>query len=418
MSQALYDLPEGWEWVQLGSVCDFVRGPFGGSLKKEIFKSSGFAVYEQQHAIYNQFDDIRYFIDSDKFDGMKRFILQPDDIIMSCSGTMGKTAIVPKGIQAGIINQALLKLTTHKSLYNRFLQLWMDSSHFQNGLNDNSQGAAIKNVASVSVLKEVNIPLPPLAEQTHIVEKLDAVLSRIDTAIDELQQSLALVDAMFRSGLDKAFNPLGSPTNEAGLYDLPDGWGWHLVKDISQNIQYGHTAKATDSGNAGFLRITDIQDGMINWSGVPFVEVSEKELTKYELQKNDLVFARSGATAGKSILIDEPPKNVIFASYLIRIIPNQLIVFPKYLALFFQSPMYWSIVMQNASGAAQPNINGTKLGEFSVPLPNLAEQQRVVEALDALNDKTTQLKTELTAKIGMFNQLKASVLDGAFRGLV
>lgn len=87
---------EGWEEKTLGDVCEFVRGPFGGSLKKNIFKSEGYAVYEQQHAIYNQFDDIRYFIDENKFNEMKRFELNSGDLIMSCSGTMGKMAIIPE----------------------------------------------------------------------------------------------------------------------------------------------------------------------------------------------------------------------------------------------------------------------------------------------------------------------------------
>ena len=98
---------------KLGDVCDFVRGPFGGSLKKSCFVESGYAVYEQ-HAIYDQFTDVRYFIDEAKFNEMKRFELKPNDLIMSCSGTMGKVAIVPQNIEKGIINQALLKLTPKK----------------------------------------------------------------------------------------------------------------------------------------------------------------------------------------------------------------------------------------------------------------------------------------------------------------
>ena len=95
---------ESWKERKLGDICGFVRGPFGGSLRKDIFKSEGYAVYEQQHAIYNQFNKIRYFIDEKKFQEMKRFELKPKELIMSCSGTMGKIAIAPKNIERGIIN--------------------------------------------------------------------------------------------------------------------------------------------------------------------------------------------------------------------------------------------------------------------------------------------------------------------------
>ncbi|MBK8537123.1 MAG: nucleotidyltransferase domain-containing protein [Candidatus Competibacteraceae bacterium] len=132
------DIKKGWKTRTLGDICGFVRGPFGGSLKKSVFVENGFAVYEQQHAIYNQFEDVRYFIDSTKFKEMQRFELRPNDLIMSCSGTMGKVAIVPDNIRAGIINQALLKLTPSSAVSSEFLKYWMDSTDFQNSLNEQS----------------------------------------------------------------------------------------------------------------------------------------------------------------------------------------------------------------------------------------------------------------------------------------
>ncbi|AIL72064.1 restriction endonuclease subunit S [Vibrio parahaemolyticus] len=171
---------------------------------------------------------------------------------------------------------------------------------------------------------------------------------------------------------------------EQVLYKLPDGWEWHSVKKLSHNIQYGHTAKAESNGNAKFLRITDIQDGKIDWQGVPTVSLEKKEINKYALNDDDLIFARSGATAGKSILIKNAPKDAVFASYLIRIVPNKKYIIPEYLSYFFLTPAYWEVVGQNAAGAAQPNINGTKLSEFIVPVAPQGEQKRIVEKLGAL----------------------------------
>jgi type I restriction enzyme S subunit len=167
------DIDPTWEMVELGSLCDFVRGPFGGSLKKEIFVNDGYAVYEQSHAIYNQFDNFRYFIDKEKFKEMKRFEVFPNDIIMSCSGTMGKVAIVPDYARNGIINQALLKLTAKEELIPSFLKLWMGSENFQYQLNSNVYGAAIVNVASVSTLKELKIPFLPIEIQRQIVSRIE-----------------------------------------------------------------------------------------------------------------------------------------------------------------------------------------------------------------------------------------------------
>lgn len=171
-----------WEMVELGEVCDFTRGPFGGSLKKEIFVPSGYAVYEQGHAIYNQFDDVRYFITAEKFAEMKRFEVRPGDVIMSCSGTMGKVAIAPENIRPGIINQALLKLVPRESLLKEYLKHWMDSDNFQETLSRLTMGAAIQNVASVSVLKNLQIPLPPLPEQERIVAALEEERRMVEAA--------------------------------------------------------------------------------------------------------------------------------------------------------------------------------------------------------------------------------------------
>jgi type I restriction enzyme S subunit len=195
----------GWEEKKLGDVCGFVRGPFGGSLKKNIFKPTGFAVYEQQHAIYNQFEDIRYFVDEAKFNEMKRFELKEGDLIMSCSGTMGKVAIVPKGIKQGIINQALLKISTGKKIMNTYLKLWMESDSFQNSLRKYSGGAAIQNVASVSVLKNIEVPLPSINEQQTIIRQMEALRSETKRLEAIYQQKLLNLEELKKSVLQKAF---------------------------------------------------------------------------------------------------------------------------------------------------------------------------------------------------------------------
>jgi len=163
-----------WPSEELGEICVFRRGPFGGSLKKDIFVKSGYAVYEQSHAIANDFSEFRYFIDKEKFDEMRGFQVRPGELIMSCSGTMGKVAIIPKNAPTGVINQALLKLTPTDRVLGTFLKLWMESENFQQSLADFTYGAAIKNVASVEILKGLRLPLPPLATQQAIVAEIEA----------------------------------------------------------------------------------------------------------------------------------------------------------------------------------------------------------------------------------------------------
>ena len=197
----------GWvDTAALGDVCGFVRGPFGGSLKKAIFVADGYAVYEQQHAIYDQFDDVRYFIDDAKFKEMKRFELLPNDLIMSCSGTMGRIAIAPKGIKRGIINQALLKLTPTAKISSAFLKSWVESEAFQDALKEYSGGAAIQNVASVKILKEIRVPVPTIKEQERVVDKLDDLRAETQRLESIYHQKVAVLDALKKSLLHRAFS--------------------------------------------------------------------------------------------------------------------------------------------------------------------------------------------------------------------
>ena len=170
-----------WRLVELGQVCNFKRGPFGGSLKKEIFVREGYAIYEQSHAISQDFSKFRYFIDEKRFKEMSVFSVHSGDIIMSCSGTMGRTAIVPDDAPLGIVNQALLKLSVTDRVLTTFLKLWMDSINFQQSIENVAFGAAIRNVASVKILKELMIPLPSLEIQQALVADIEAEQALVTT---------------------------------------------------------------------------------------------------------------------------------------------------------------------------------------------------------------------------------------------
>ena len=172
------------QWKTLGEVCKFVRGPFGGAIKKDCFVPSGYAIYEQQHAIYGN-TDIRYFISDEKFKELKRFEVLPGDLIMSCSGTMGKIAIIPVNAPKGVINQALLKLSVKNEIGSKYLKYYFEDTITQQ-MNDDARGGAIKNVASVDVLKKIQIPIPPIAEQ----ERITGILDKFDSLVNDISIGL------------------------------------------------------------------------------------------------------------------------------------------------------------------------------------------------------------------------------------
>jgi type I restriction enzyme M protein len=174
------DIDQNWEMVELNQVANFKRGPFGGSLKKEIFKMKGYLVYEQYHAINDDYSKERYFIDENKFEEMKGFAVKENDLIISCSGTMGKISIIPKNFKKGIINQALLKLTPDEKLVNPyFLKYYLQSPPIQNRFFTDQSGSVIQNVSSVQVLKKIPFPKIDIYLQNEIVKKIDEELNII-----------------------------------------------------------------------------------------------------------------------------------------------------------------------------------------------------------------------------------------------
>ncbi|MBK8566892.1 MAG: restriction endonuclease subunit S [Saprospiraceae bacterium] len=140
------------------------------------------------------------------------------------------------------------------------------------------------------------------------------------------------------------------------------------VESVSTAIQYGYTGQKSDSGHYAYVRITDIQGGKIDWSQVPLSDISKSEAPKYLLNKGDILFARTGATAGKSYLFEDDVE-AVFASYLIRIVPEKSKILPRFLYWYFQSKEYWQQVDDKVIGAAQPNVNGQKLASIKFPLP-------------------------------------------------
>ena len=170
-------------------------------------------------------------------------------------------------------------------------------------------------------------------------------------------------------------------------FTIPEKWKWTSLGAVSKRIHYGYTTSAKEKGNARLLRITDIQNGMVNWASVPYCFLENKEIAKFRLAAGDLVIARTGGTIGKSFLITEKLDEIaVFASYLIRVIPDKLKVNPGYLLRFLDSPCYWKQLSDNSRGTGQPNVNARALSEIKVPLPPIEEQNRIVEQVNKLFD--------------------------------
>ena len=196
-------------------------------------------------------------------------------------------------------------------------------------------------------------------------------------------------------------------------FNLPEGWVWTKLGCITDVIQYGLSNSAESTGDYRLLRITDIQDGYVDWESVPFTNTDAAK--KYLLHKNDIVFARTGATVGKSFLITDLPYDSVYASYLIRI---RLIkgISANYIYQFFNSYCYWKQVTGKAIGVGQPNCNGTALKELFIPLPSQAEQNRIVSVANNLLKIADIISFEQEDLSELIQTAKSKILDLAIHG--
>jgi len=200
------------------------------------------------------------------------------------------------------------------------------------------------------------------------------------------------------------------------ILSTPQSWQVKSLGDLSALIQYGYTAKAQGAKvGPKFLRITDIQDNSVKWQDVPFCFIDDREKAKYLLDEGDLLFARTGATVGKSFLIKGVIPESVFASYLIRVRLQQS-VDPKYIAYFFKSPDYWSQISESQSGIGQPNVNGTKLAQIQIPVAPLPQQKSIVAEIEKQFSRLDEAVANLKRVKANLKRYKAAVLKAAVEG--
>ena len=384
------------EYLTLNDVCEFVRGPFGGSLKKEIFINEGYAVYEQQNAIYNRFK-FRYFISKNDFQRLKRFEVKTNDLIMSCSGTMGKIAIIPDNAPKGIINQALLKLTPKTNIDSHYLKYYFENT-ISKIMNDSARGGAIKNVASVSELKKISIPVPPLSVQENIVKILD----RFDKLNNDMSEGLpAEIEARkkqyeyYRDTLlsfdDKACSHIVKVEREREL-SRAKAVKWLKLKELAH-----YSTDRIDSSKLDENTYIGVDNLLQNRAGKKLAEhiPTSGRYTKYMC--NDILIGN----------IRPYLKKIWFANndggtngdVLDIRVNDYSVLYPRYLYYVLSSDKFFNYDMQNAKGAKMPRGSKDAVMNYPIPVPPLEEQKHIVSILDRFDKLCNDISEGLPAEI-------------------
>jgi len=441
----LPELPKGWVWTRLGEIC--LEPQYGWTTS---------AVAEGRLHLLRTTDITSGSIDWNTVPFCKKeppekekYLLKDGDIVISRAGSVGYSHLV-KNPEEAIFASYLIRF--RPLIVEKYLAFFLKSPSYWNSILEKSLGIAIPNV-NASKLKHIEIPLPPLPEQHRIVAKIEELFTKLDTGIDALKKvktqlkryRQAVLKHAFEGKLTKEWREehkgklepasvllekikeekkkkLGKkykelpPVDTEKLPKLPKGWVWTRVGEIAERIHYGYTAKSSNNKiGPKFLRITDIQNNSVDWYTVPYCKISEEKKKIYLLSEGDLVFARTGATVGKSFLITGKIPEAVFASYLIRIILYEKIS-NKFVYNYFQSLAYWQQISVGKLGIGQPNVNAEKLSKISLPLPPIPEQHKIVEEIKRRFSVVDEVEKTVEQSLKQAERLRQSILKKAFEG--
>ncbi|MBP3832328.1 MAG: restriction endonuclease subunit S, partial [Bacteroidaceae bacterium] len=202
-------------------------------------------------------------------------------------------------------------------------------------------------------------------------------------------------------------------------FEVPESWQWERWGNLSYSIQYGYNAPAEEAGDIRMVRISDIQDGEVLWATVPFCHINKSEIDTYLLQKDDILFARTGGTVGKSFLVNDVPYPSIYAGYLIRTRYSNMLS-AQYMKYFMECELYWEQLRHGTIATAQPNCNGKTLAKMILPIPPYNEQIRITESLNQLLEQVRKYGESQDRldklNIQIHDLLKKSILQEAIQG--
>ena len=429
----------------LGNICRFVRGPFGGALKKEIFKPTGYAVYEQQHAIYRKLE-FRYYIDKQKYEELKRFAVHPGEMIVSCSGTIGKTFVIPENAPEGVINQALLKLTPTSRINVFYLQYFFDNT-ISKILNSVARGGAIKNVPSVEELKAIKIPIPTLEVQQRLVEVLDnfeKICSDLNIGLPAEIEARQKQYEYYRDKLltfAETGNTILSRAEQSRaeqsraeqsralikLVQYVYGCVWLELGNVIVSLNTGLNPRKffklnTEDATNYYITIREMKDGKI----VPSEKTDRmndeaRKLcnNRSNLEVGDVLFSGTG-TIGETAVIEKEPSNWNIKEGVYAIKPNQTMIQPMYLRYILMTDFIKKEYMKKAAGGTVQSVPMGELKKIGIPVPSLQEQNRIVGVLkqldDLCNDLTSGLPAEIEARQRQYEYYRDKLLTFKERG--
>jgi type I restriction enzyme S subunit len=390
-------LPEGWKRVRLGEVIE--ENP-KSTLKVEDADLDG--VYP-------------FFTSGESVLGHSDYLVDGENLFISTGGTAYFKFYKGKAIYSADTYSVKGKNGVNTKFLYYYLLRFQDNVTYRFFI-----GSGLEHLQKPYFKSSFWLPLFPLPGQkkiAEILETVDSAIEKTDKIIEKYKRiKQGLMQDLLTKGIDENGDIRSEKTHkfkDSSLGRISEEWEVVRLGEVCNRIDYGYTASANiEDVGPKFLRITDVQDGKVKWDSVPFCKIPKPYLDKYQLIHGDMVFARTGATTGKTFYVKNPPFS-IFASYLIRIRLDEKVNF-QFVAFFLNSNAYWSQINIDLSGSTQQGFNASKLKKILLPLSPLPEQQRIASILSQI-DETIEKEVQNKEKL---ERLKRGLMEDLLTGKV
>ena len=351
------------------------------------------------------------FTDHDEIS--KRSGVSEGDLLFSMIGTIGNVAVVPNNTNFSVKNVGLFR-RNNKLLSDRYAFYWLLSDDYQNYLDGKKRGGNQKFV-SLGVLRESPVPLPPLAEQKVIADKLDELLAQVESTKARLDAIPAILKSFRQSVLAAAVS--GKLTEEWRDTEIRS-WHYHVLKDLCTSISDGdHQAPPKAEKGVPFLVISNVNNGEVNfdkvsrWVPETYYD-SLKGIRKPQL--NDILYTVTGSLGIPVIVKTNKP--FCFQRHIAILKPDHSNVNYQYLELALKAPDTFEHATNVATGTAQKTVSLTSLREFNFYMPPLEEQNEIVRRAEELFAFADKVEAQVNVAQQRVNNLTQSILAKAFRG--
>ena len=421
-----FEIPDNWVWIRLGYIVDFSQSDTVAASQinpsswvldlEDIEKDSGKLLQRKTFGETQSKSD-------------KHCFFKGNVLYSKLRPYLNKVIVADAD---GYCTTEILAFNFGQHIAAQYAKTFFMSPYFVDYAMDGAYGVKMPRIGSHRGNSAL-MPVPPYTEQIHLVNRIDELFEQIDI-IEQNQTDIdTLYDEFRKRTLTLAIqgklvpqNPNDEPASvlleriraekKAKLgkkyvdsyiyksddncyyehiagraqdeqvevpFDIPDNWAWVRWGNLSFSIQYGYNAPAKESGRIKMVRISDIHNNEVDWEHVPFCDINETDIKTYLLKENDILFARTGGTVGKSYLVTCVPEEAIYAGYLIRTQYSAQLS-AQYLKYFMESSLYWMQLKDGTIATAQPNCNGQTLSKMILPLPPLAEQKRIVAKINEM----------------------------------